>query len=432
MKKIVFPFLVFLGVTTSLHSQFLDKLKNKVKQKVDQRIDNKTDKGIDKTLDKVDPATSKSTKENNGEKSSGEKAQDQPNGAAPSLKSYSRYDFVPGNRIIYSEDFSQDVIGEFPLNWNTSGSGEIVSLENLAGKWLTLKKETKYVTGVTAKIPENATIEFDLLTDFTKNPNIPPYISFLVYNNKGANAQSELEEYINGIEVMFRLNTGRGIDADQVVLNTRDGQKQRYYSGDYITNNVISSFNKTTTPVHVALWLQKQRIRVWLNEKKVLDAPKAIPTDLDLNHMRLDITGQSAVSFQYYVSNFKVAEATPDSRSKLLTEGKWSTNGILFDVNSDQIKPVSAGTLREIATTLKENPSLKVKIIGHTDSDGDAGKNLDLSKRRAAAVKRILVSDYNIEPDRLDTGGMGGNKPVADNKTPEGKAQNRRVEFIKI
>lgn len=432
MKKIIFPLLVFLGVTTSLHSQLLDKIKNKTKQKVDQRIDNKTDKGIDKALDKVDPATSKSSNENIAEKSPDAKPQDQPHGSAPSIKSYSKYDFVPGNRIIYSEDFSQDVIGEFPLNWNTNSSGEIVALENLPGKWLTLKKETKYVTGVNVQIPENATIEFDLLTDFADKRNIPPYISFLVYSNKGSGSKSELEDYVNGIELMFRLNTGSGIEADQVVLNTRDAQKSRYFNGDYITNNVISNFNGNGTPVHVALWLQKQRIRVWLNEKKVLDAPKAIPTDLNFNHMRIDITGQSAIAFQYYVSNFKVAEATPDTRSKLITEGKWSTNGILFDVNSDQIKPVSAGILREIASTLNENPTVRVKIVGHTDSDGDAGKNLDLSKRRAAAVKTILLSDYKIDEQRLETSGEGGTKPIADNKTPEGKAQNRRVEFIKL
>ena len=101
-------------------------------------------------------------------------------------------------------------------------------------------------------------------------------------------------------------------------------------------------------------------------------------------------------------------------------------------MNSDKIKPTSYGTLKEIATILTENADVKVKIIGHTDTDGDDAKNLDLSKRRAAAVKTALSKEFNIDESRLDTDGMGETKPVADNNTSEGKAQNRRVEFIKL
>jgi outer membrane protein OmpA-like peptidoglycan-associated protein len=122
----------------------------------------------------------------------------------------------------------------------------------------------------------------------------------------------------------------------------------------------------------------------------------------------------------------------PDTRSKLITEGKWSTTGILFDVNSDKIKPISYGVLKEIATTLKENPDLKVKIIGHTDNDGDEAKNLDLSKRRAASVRIVLTTEFGIDGSRFETDGLGETKPVSDNNTPEGKANNRRVEFVKI
>jgi outer membrane protein OmpA-like peptidoglycan-associated protein len=76
-----------------------------------------------------------------------------------------------------------------------------------------------------------------------------------------------------------------------------------------------------------------------------------------------------------------------------MTGGKWVTHGILFDVNSDKIKGESYGTLKSVATVLKENAELKVKIIGHTDSDGDDAKNLDLSKRRAASVKAMLATE---------------------------------------
>jgi len=88
--------------------------------------------------------------------------------------------------------------------------------------------------------------------------------------------------------------------------------------------------------------------------------------------------------------------------------------------------------LKEIAAVLSENPDVKVKIIGHTDSDGEDAKNLDLSKRRAAAVKAALSKEFNIDAGRMETDGLGETKPVADNKTSEGKAQNRRVEFVKL
>jgi OOP family OmpA-OmpF porin len=114
-----------------------------------------------------------------------------------------------------------------------------------------------------------------------------------------------------------------------------------------------------------------------------------------------------------------------------LVEGKFTTTGILFDSGSDVIKDASGGTLKEIAGLLKSDPAVKFRIIGHTDGDGNPAANLALSKKRAEAVKKALIKDFGISEATLETDGMGDTKPVADNKTPLGKAQNRRVEFIK-
>jgi outer membrane protein OmpA-like peptidoglycan-associated protein len=104
----------------------------------------------------------------------------------------------------------------------------------------------------------------------------------------------------------------------------------------------------------------------------------------------------------------------------------------LFETGSDKINPQSYGTLKEIAAVLKENSTLQVKIVGHTDSDGDNAANLTLSKKRAAAVKNTLVADFGIVAERMLTDGLGETKPVEPNSTAEGKANNRRVEFIKM
>ncbi|MEO5996639.1 MAG: OmpA family protein [Chitinophagaceae bacterium] len=133
-----------------------------------------------------------------------------------------------------------------------------------------------------------------------------------------------------------------------------------------------------------------------------------------------------------YVSSIKIATGLPDTRHKLVEDVKFSTTGILFDVNTATIKPESAGVLKEIAGVLKSNEGLKVKIIGHTDSDGTDNANLDLSKKRAEAVKASLVKDLDVEASIMETDGKGEGSPIGDNKTKEGKAQNRRVEFVKL
>jgi len=297
-----------------------------------------------------------------------------------------------------------------------------------------LQKSTLYLSPLKTKFPENATVEFDLLVDFKSDQRVP-YIALELYSPKGVADAGEMAELNSGAKIIFYPNGGTSADPDAASMETFDAKGKRFFVTDnYVNYNVFNSLNKKLTPIHVACWIQKQRIRVWLNEKKLYDLPKALAPDADINQLRLEVGGYSGPSenFQYYVSNFKVAVAAPDTRSKLITEGKWSTTGLLFDVNSDKIKPESYGVLKEIASTLTENPDVKVKIIGHTDSDGDDTKNLDLSKRRAAAVKATLNKEFNIDVSRMETDGMGETKPVADNKTPEGKAQNRRVEFVKL
>jgi OOP family OmpA-OmpF porin len=81
---------------------------------------------------------------------------------------------------------------------------------------------------------------------------------------------------------------------------------------------------------------------------------------------------------------------------------------------------------------LNDNPTVRVKIVGHTDSDGNEKSNLDLSKRRAASIKNSLTSEFGIDPSRMETDGKGQTQPISDNNTTEGKANNRRVEFIKL
>jgi outer membrane protein OmpA-like peptidoglycan-associated protein len=133
------------------------------------------------------------------------------------------------------------------------------------------------------------------------------------------------------------------------------------------------------------------------------------------------------VGFQFV----RFAESMPDFSQVIASAGRYVTHGILFDTDSDRLKPESAAVIRSVARGLETNPNLKLQIEGHTDSVGSADHNLDLSKRRAEAVKAVLVSQFKVDAARLTTTGLGSTKPIDSNDTPQGRAQNRRVEFVR-
>ncbi len=115
---------------------------------------------------------------------------------------------------------------------------------------------------------------------------------------------------------------------------------------------------------------------------------------------------------------------------RLLTDGRFATHAITFDINKSTIKNESMGFINQMVKFLNENPTVKLEIGGHTDSDGEEAANQKLSLARAESV-RSLLSDLGIDSGRLTTKGFGESKPMNGNETPEGKANNRRVEFVK-
>jgi len=115
----------------------------------------------------------------------------------------------------------------------------------------------------------------------------------------------------------------------------------------------------------------------------------------------------------------------------LKQSGRTQVYGIYFDFASATIRPQSAPVLRQIAKAMQDNPDWKLSVEGHTDNIGGDASNLELSQRRAAAVKEVLVTKYHIAADRLTTGGSGASQPIDTNDTLEGRARNRRVELAR-
>jgi outer membrane protein OmpA-like peptidoglycan-associated protein len=181
----------------------------------------------------------------------------------------------------------------------------------------------------------------------------------------------------------------------------------------------------TSKPVQFALWAQQGRVRMYLNGKRLMDVNQVnLPP---ITHVDASIGGYRPNG----IRKVRLAESAPDFSSIINSTGKYVTHGIYFDTDSDRLKPESGAVLKLVAAALDKNPALKLEIDGYTDSVGNAAHNLDLSKRRAQAVQAVLASQFRVDPSRLSTNGLGAEKPIASNDTADGRATNRRVEFVK-
>lgn len=415
--------LIFLFVFSA--SAQIINVPKRVEKKTINRINNKIDRGIDKGLDEIEKGIKGDDKkqeksgtdqkpQEQGKKEEGSKGTTKAESpASASLQSFSRYDFVPGDKVILYEDFSQDAVGDFPALWTTNKSGEVNTLNVAPGNWLNLNAtEGNWWFLKPIDFPKNFIVEFDVVP---KKAGGRIAVGVAIYGENSFKEMSDPYASKTGLIVGVAKTgwTTEGLKSGQPKIN-----------GTSELNPV-----KEEQVNHVIIWVQNRRVRVYHAGEKVLD----MPTNLyeDSKFTRLGFALYRGASCGSYISNIKVTSAAPDIRNKLLTEGKLVTYGIYFDVNKDIVKPESYGTLNEIAKILNEVPDVKVKIVGHTDSDGADASNLDLSKRRAAAVKNELVKTFNVNGDRLVTDGMGESQPVAPNDTPSNKALNRRVEFIK-
>ena len=425
-QKIAIAALTLLPVLSQAQlGGFLNKVKNKVAQKANQRIDNKVDKAIDKSLDEMEGKTART--ETPSPAPSGEAVKQE-----TGVVSFSKYDFVAGEKILYAEDFTQEAIAELPTGWNTNGSGEVVTIQNQPGKWLQIHKTFIYLTSNTKEFGENYTVEFDAILKLKNNGWGFPELNFGVLSSGSLSTtdNSILKEYSQNAAVTATILPGAA-SVSRLKLESKVDDKSYFSSSTKDYKELENYYGK---PVHIAIQVQKERFRIWVNEVKAFDAPKAVPLEQKMNQLffKLSHTNYAEADYGIFISNIKVATGVPDTRHKLIEEGKFSTTGILFDLNSAAIKPESYGVIKEIGTVLKENPSVKIKIIGHTSSDGDDKANMELSRKRAAAVKEALVKEYGIDEQLIETDGKGESQPVGDNKTKEGKATNRRVEFIKL
>lgn len=423
MKKIIA--IAFLFAAPVIAEAQLGNVLNRAKSKVNQRVNNKIDKEIDNVLDEAEGKGKSKPAANNG--SDGASSSKTETGYSSS------FDFRPGEKLLYTEDFSQDIVGELPLLWNTTGKGEVVTVNDQSGKWVKMYQNSFYLTGNKTAFGKDYTVEFDLILAYNYKSYTFPLVTFgLLSSNDLATTDNELmgnHSKFQSTEVLLR--PGYKSTPSYATLKSMIERRDFYKSADQELNGFDNNYNKV---VHVAMQVQESRLRIWINSEKVFDIPKALPTQYVFNQLFFKIhnSGYKETEIGFYLGNLKVATGIPDTRHKLLEEGTFSTTGILFNVNEATLLPASYGVIREIAAVLKANPSIRITITGHTDSDGADAANLTLSQKRAETVKQVLSSEFGIDAARMQSDGKGESKPVADNKTKEGKAANRRVEFVKL
>lgn len=310
-------------------------------------------------------------------------------------------DFVPGDRTLFFDDFSDMSAGQAPARFKVRGGAP----ELRAGSGVT--QLTATAAGVLipnlATLPKNFTYEADLLLEVPKGW-VSPNVLFM-------SKEREALTWMVRVDPAGALTT---------VLSSKVPKFEEF--------GRRSSRVTLATVLHLALWIQDGRLRVFVNGEKQLDINQVDLAPIDRIELRSEMAGVGN-SIGYRTVRF--AESVPDISQTLLSAGRYVSHGILFDTDSDRLKPESAPAVQAVARALQATPGLALRIEGHTDGAGGAAHNLDLSTRRADAVKGVLVSQFGIDGSRLVTAGLGATKPVGSNDTPAGRALNRRVEFVK-
>ena len=403
MKRIVFLLsVVFL---------FSMSFENYAQEKVTKKVEKKIDEGLNKLLfgkkKKKSKPEQKETPPTQPEATKEKAATDQPapgveeENTLKGLKAWSKYDFVPGDIIIFEDNLEGEDISEFPSKWDLyEGNAEIALFNgerviNFASSSTIvplMKKEGDY-------LPEKFTIEFDAFYD-----NSATYYNIYLFDHMADGGKPKQLGEIKRIVVSYdRAHTGR-------------------YNGK------IPEINYKVLPLwrHIAISFNVRSMKLYLDEARLLNIP-----NVKGDPKGLSIYGYTPYDDQVLIRNVRIAEGAKKLYDRILTDGKIITTGIKFDSGKATLLPQSMGIINKIFNLMKEHPEIKFSIEGHTDSDGDDQLNQKLSEERAKSVKEKLIN-MGIEESRLSTKGWGESKPIHDNTSPEGKANNRRVEFVKL
>lgn len=404
-------------VTTSVDVQaqgMMDRLKKRAadaaKRKAEDRTEKKAGEATDKALDKAEciaagncpepvPAADPAASTASGASAVAVAPATSAAGASvkPGEGAWRNYDFVPGERVIFTEDFMRDTVGDFPKRF-TFKRGNIETVEWQGGRYLSTNT---FASRFSIKLPEVLPERFTLELDYSATDGNGAQIYFVDPDKGSNNTHVEFGTNSGGVR-------GGGIDA----IGAPSGNQYRY-------KDVVFPVRIMADGAHV---------KVYMGDTRVANVPNANLGRSNTIYFELPGREERAAM----IGNVRVAAGGRKLYDALAEKGRVATQGILFATGSDQISPESTPTLKEIGAMLAEHPELKLAIEGHTDNVGAAAANQTLSEKRSAAVREFLVREYKVDAGRLTSAGLGASKPVVPNDTPEGRHQNRRVELVKM
>ena len=435
MKRLVMMVLVLvaIGGTTEVSAQsWLDqlgkKVKEKAKQKIEQKIEQKTDEIIDGAFNKAEdvltgggngkteipaPAVPVTAPAPPVQETPVAPVQPEPvQPQTPSLEmTYAKSDFVAGDEIIFEDNLANEQMGEFPSQWDLiEGSVEVANIagrqciyfDPMGGTVAPLMKDMK------SYLPDVFTLELDFFANRYRSGFCDGYV-FCFYN---------AEKRVLEIEMNY-TSTQEGNKDIHWNYDTPSGDHRR---GDAQIIVQPEAWN------HLAISFNKRALKVYVNGIRIANIPNmAAP-------VRFVVEGRewgTGDTFREAITNIRLAQGAVPLYDRMMTDGKFITYGITFDVGKATIKPESMGEINRIVQLMTENPDLKFSVEGHTDNTGKEASNQTLSEQRSQAIVAKLV-ELGIAQDRLTAVGKGQNSPIADNNTDEGRAKNRRVEFVKM
>ena len=394
-----------------------EKVRSEAERRAERRIDKGVDNAYDKAEDAIDGKAKKKEKAGNqtGNNGQGRAEDEQENhhigtssGQSATPKHnlvWSKYDFVPGDQVIFEDGPSPDEEnGEFPSRWDLyQGGAEIAEFDGEPVITFITDSGNMHSKGIVPYLknpdqdylPDVFTIEFDAYF----HPDVYNERYYLaLYDRKNQSyCCSQIAIYVNSVSCGDSEGSLKGKER-----SNRDSE------GGWR---------------HIAVAYTKGKLKVYLDDQRLINIP----------HFEGNPTGVTvtATDENMYIKNFRIAKGGVKYYDRVMTDGKIIVNGIKFDVNKATLRPESMGPINRIYKLMKKQPDLKFSIEGHTDSDGDEAFNMKLSKARAKTVMDKLIA-MGIDPSRLKYTGWGESKPIDTNATPEGKANNRRVEFVKF
>ena len=421
-NKLIITAAMLMAMGTGANAQWLkalgDKAADAAKRTVERNVENKTEKAVDDALNPKFNKKGGSSNKNNEEYAAEEDVQ-QPSQPAKKQKvaqgEEMKSDFVPGSIVIFEDNLQGEQMGEFPSKWDLIENNAEVAKMN--GK-MAIKFEHGSNTEIMPLIkdgnkkylPEFYTLEFDFFATGKEGKN-SAYNLYLHPTDGDASriwfGQDRMHWYImkpNGDELV----EGNASLVDVMELNDWN---------------------------HFALSFNKRALKVYVNGKRIINIPNAKAMDW------FSVETEFWEDHIDYITNVRLAKGgvelyernaqsmTPIEKA-IAETGKFVTNNILFETGKATLKPESMAEIQKVADYMLKNPSVRFEVQGHTDNQGTDKVNDPLSQQRAEAVVKALEG-LGVDGFNLRAVGKGSHEPVADNKTEEGRAKNRRVEFIK-